>query len=45
MALQAGYEVALQGLNSCDVRSRTIRGGARGGATSGEQLRYEQQNE
>ena len=38
-------EVVLQALKSCDMSSRTSRGAARGGFTSGEQLGYEQQNE
>ena len=32
--------MALQAVNSCDMSSVTSRGGARGGTTSGEQLRY-----
>ena len=38
-------EVVLEAVKSCDMSSRTSRGGARGGTTSGDQLRYEQQNE
>ena len=45
LQVELGHEVTLQALNSCDMSSRTSRGGARDGTTSGEQLRYEQQNE